>query len=60
MTTLDKLKKFNDQLADHEFKAKWVRIIFTNNETRMLKNLTQESDSRISSNMIPKFLRNLI
>ena len=35
MTTLDKLKKFNDQLADHEFKAKWVRIIFTNNETRM-------------------------
>ena len=35
MTSLEELKRFNEQLGEPEFKAKWVRLIFTNNETRM-------------------------
>ena len=35
MIRLEELKNFNEQLGDQEFKAKWVRIIFTHNETRM-------------------------
>jgi len=35
MTLLEELKRLNEQLGELEFKAKWVRLIFTNNEIRM-------------------------